>query len=70
MSTDNKQRWTFPELARVLEVPEHKARYAIKMYGIEPVERVGIVRLFSRDSIRKTKAALKLIATRRGGYHA
>lgn len=52
------------DIADRLDEPFYRVRYAVAKHKIEPVQRVGIVRLFSEDQIPAVKAALA--ATSRG----
>ena len=58
---------TLRDIARECGVRFHQVKYAISEYGIEPRQRAGIIRLYSRDDIPTVKAALERIAERRRG---
>jgi hypothetical protein len=61
---------TVGALARELGEPLHRVKYCIDAYGIEPTQRAGVLRLFSRDDLPRIKSALVRIAQRRGGTDA
>jgi predicted transcriptional regulator len=61
---------TVGAIARETGQPLHRVRYALETYRIEPVQRAGILRLFSRDDLPRIKSALARIAERRGGTDA
>lgn len=56
------------ELARELDEPTYRIRYLIESRRMEPVRRLGILRVFSRRSmIPRLRKELRLIASRRPG---
>lgn len=57
MNEHNEQ--TTGQIARRLGAPRYRIEYIIESRGIEPVRRVGITRLFNRDSQALIEAALK-----------
>ncbi|MDB5322192.1 MAG: hypothetical protein JWN40_3823 [Phycisphaerales bacterium] len=61
---------TVGAIARETGQPLHRVRYALETYRIEPVQRAGILRLFSREDLPRIKSALMRIAERRGGTNA
>lgn len=60
---------TVGAIARRTGQPLHRVRYAIDAYRIEPVQRAGILRLFSSDDLARIQSAMKRIADRRGDHH-
>lgn len=56
---------TLPEIARRLGEPLHRVRYAVETYRIEPVERIGIVRVWGPAEIAMVQSALRRIRQRR-----
>ena len=61
---------TVGAIARELGQPLHRIKYCIDAYAIEPIQRAGVLRLFSRDDLPRIKSALTRIAQRRGGTDA
>jgi hypothetical protein len=61
---------TVGALARELGEPLHRIKYCIDAYRIEPTQRAGVLRLFSRDDLPRIKSALARTAGRRGGADA
>lgn len=68
---DEKRLLTLGDLRKELrksvdrEVSLHQIKYAIDQYQIEPVTRVGIIRVWSKDAIPRIKSALARIARNR-----
>lgn len=62
-----KQFLTLGELATQLSTSKHQVKYAIDQYRIEPAMRIGIIRVWSEDSIPLIQSALSRIAANRGG---
>jgi hypothetical protein len=60
-----QQLLTLGDIARECGVRQHIAKYAIESYGIEPKQRAGILRLWSRDQLQSIKSAIRRIAQRR-----
>ena len=58
---------TVGDLAREFGVPIHKLKYAIEVYRIEPRQRAGILRLWSRDDLPAVRSALSRISGRQYG---
>lgn len=53
---------------RIPSAKRHQIEYAIDRYRIEPVRRVGIIRVWSPEAVRLVESALKRTASdRRGG---
>lgn len=61
---------TIGDIARECGVQQHIVKYAIASYSIEPRQRAGIIRLWSRDQLDEIKSALKRTAERRGVTNA
>ena len=61
---------TVGAIARETGQPLHRVRYALESYRIEPVQRAGILRLFSRRDLPRIQSAMTRIAQRRGGADA
>lgn len=57
---------TLGQLSTRLGISTHRLKYAIDQYRIEPASRVGIIRVWSEDSIPLIKSALARIAANRG----
>lgn len=57
---------TVGAIARELRQPLHRIKYCLDAYSIEPIQRAGVLRLFSRDDLPRIKSALIRIAERRG----
>lgn len=62
--TNATHLYTLGELARRLNVQANRLDYAIRRYGIEPVARAGILRLFSEDQIEQIASAIRRCASR------
>ena len=59
-----------PERVRELGGPSvttSQVKYAVDQYHIAPVTRIGILRVWSEDSLPLIKSALERIAANRGG---
>lgn len=70
MITNVAQMFTLGDLARDERFREYSRRqieYAIQEHRIEPAGRVGIIRVWSEDTIPRIKSALVRIAQNRGG---
>jgi len=52
------------DIAKELHEPFHRVRYAVAEGGIEPVMRVGIVRLFDASQLPSIREALNLSSKR------
>ncbi len=46
------------DIAKRLKIPFHRLRYVVAAANMQPVQRVGIVRLWSEDQMPEMKAAL------------
>ena len=60
---------TIRDLARECGTRVHRVRYAVAEHNIEPRQRAGIVRLWSRDQIPAVRAALVLVVRNRMAAH-
>ena len=71
--TADKQLFTLGQLSEPLrkmgapDVELHQLKYAIDRYRIAPITRIGILRVWSEDSLPLIKSALERIAASRGG---
>ena len=63
----NAELFTLGQLAEKLDVSTHQLKYAIEQYRIKPKMRVGIIRVWSEDSIPLIESALARIQANRGG---
>lgn len=61
----NPKLLTLGQLAKRLNVSIHQLKYAIEQNNIEPVTRVGIIRVWSEENIPLIESALRRIAGRR-----
>lgn len=50
-----------------VEASQHQVKYALDAYHIEPLGRVGILRVWGEDAVPRLRSALVRIAERRGG---
>lgn len=66
-SMSGDSRFTVRDIAKRLDVPIHRVKYAMQLYDIEARERVGIIRLFSEADIPAIQNAIRRVAERRGG---
>ena len=56
------------EVRKVLPgASDSQVKYALDRYRIEPVGRVGILRVWSKDDVSRVVSALRRIAASRGG---
>ena len=55
---------TLGEIAKKLHLPAHRVKYAIETYQIEPVCRIGIVRVWDEAGLEHIRSAVKRIAGR------
>jgi hypothetical protein len=63
-----QQLLTIGELARHFNVSTHQLKYAVERYKIQPKTRIGIIRVWSADSLPTIKHALERIALNRGHH--
>jgi hypothetical protein len=63
--SDHQNLLTLRDIANTSGVRIHVAKYAISEYDITPVQRAGIVRLWSREQLPTIQAAIKRIGSRR-----
>ena len=56
---------TVGQLATECDVPIWRLTYALRAAGIAPVQRVGILRVWSSDQLPQIRAAVERIASRR-----
>jgi hypothetical protein len=61
---------TIREVARELGVRTHRATYAVDQFDIEPRQRAGVIRLFSRDQLPEIRSAITRIAGNREAANA
>ena len=61
----NQDLLTLGQIARRLGVPAHRLKYAIEEYRIDPVRRIGVLRVWSEDDISRMVSALRRIESRR-----
>jgi hypothetical protein len=66
---ETSDRLTARDIAREAKITVHRLKYAIDQYDIQPVQRAGIIRLFSREQIPTILAAVRRIENRRGVVH-
>lgn len=55
---------TLGQVSNRLDVPQHRVKYAISMAQIEPVARVGILRVFSPNQLLQIETAIRAVRTR------
>lgn len=65
--SEPKQLLTLGDLARETGIPPHRVKYALAAFDIRPVQRAGILRLFSPEQLPHIKSCLGRIA---GGREA
>ena len=58
---------TLGQISERLHVPQHRAKYALTQYDIQPIGRVGILRVWREDDLPRIKSALTRISAKRGG---
>ena len=56
---------TAMQIADTLGEPPQRVCYIIRKFRLKPVERVGIIRLFSRNQVEAIKRGLYAIQVRR-----
>lgn len=54
---------TITQIAKLENEPPHRVGYAIERYQIQPAQRVGIIRVFTRDQLPAIRAALRRTAS-------
>jgi alkaline phosphatase len=59
MSTQSGDLYTAGNIAKALSVSDAKVKKAIQALGIKPVAKKGVCNYYSKDAVRKVKAALK-----------
>ena len=64
---NGKRLLTLGQLAEAVSASTHKVKYAVDQYRIKPTMRIGILRVWSEDSIPQIENALARIASNRGG---
>jgi hypothetical protein len=69
-TTTEAQLYTLPTIARILGVTRRRVEYAVESHGIEPVQRLGIARIYDADGLCQIRAAVEAIASRREVAHA
>ncbi len=58
---------TLGDLSRKTGIAPHRVKYALAAFNVQPVQRAGVVRLFSPDQLPHIKSCLQRIAGDRGG---
>lgn len=61
---NTREEMTTGQIAKRYSAPRYRIEYIIESRGIEPVRRIGIVRMFGRDAQRRIKDALDAINAR------
>ena len=61
----NQKLLTLGDLVHITGQAEHRVKYAINAYGIEPTQRAGVLRLWTQDDVPLVRAALDRIAANR-----
>jgi hypothetical protein len=69
MSATTVDLLTVGDLRRETGEPDHRIKYALQSYAIEPVGRIGNLRVWSRDQLPHIKSALRRIARNREVAH-
>lgn len=64
---DSERLLTLGQIAKQLDVPTHRVKYAIDMAKIEPLMRVGILRVWPSNVIDRVKTELERISANHGG---
>jgi DNA-binding transcriptional MerR regulator len=59
------QFYTLVEIADLVGVPNHVVRYAIREDNIPHIRRVGIIRLFDKDAVRRVREVVARRAAKR-----
>ena len=59
------KHWTIGQIADCLEEPPARVSYVVAKYRLKPVQRVGIIRLFSQDQVEAIRQGLYNIQIRR-----
>lgn len=65
-----EQFFTLPQIAKRIGVTERRADYAARSNSIEPIDRIGIIRLFDLAAEQKIRDAINRIGARREGLSA
>lgn len=56
---------TLGQLAAILQIPNHRLKYAIDQHHITPAMKVGILRVWTEADIPEIKRALEHVAANR-----
>ena len=67
MNTIQPQRLTLRDIAHRENVKMHVAKYAIDSADILPVQRVGVIRLWSADQLQEISRAIARTSRKREG---
>ena len=57
---------TIGQIADLLQEPPARVAYMVSKYRLKPVQRVGIIRLFSQEQVQAIKQGLYNIQIRKG----
>ncbi len=60
-----RELWTIGQIADRLEEPPARVAYIVAKHRLKPVDRVGIIRLFSHQQVEAIKQGLYRIQIRR-----
>ncbi len=60
------ETYTITDIASLLGVPVHRVRYAVLAYRIEPVRKVGNVRIWTKSQLPLIRASLETAAANAG----
>ena len=63
---DGQKYLTLGQLSERVGRSTHRTKYALDQYGIKPAGRIGILRVWTEDSIPLVKSALRRIQSNRG----
>ena len=56
---------TLGQIARRLDQPIHRVKYAIERYRIEPTQRAGILRLWNEDGLARIERSVRRLSSAR-----
>ena len=60
-----KELLTLADLEAVSKINRRQLAYAAQSYGIEPTQRAGVVKLYSREDSERIVASARRVAERR-----
>lgn len=53
--TENTTQYTVSQIAEILQEPPQRIAYVVKKLRLKPVQRIGLIRLFTEADIKAVK---------------